>query len=150
MPECREQIWMQIRRLQHSLHEITRRREVVPPAAALLIRLSELEAPGEGVVMKQLARELCVTKASVSQLAGMLEKDGLLTRSTNPHNRRYVYIGLTPQGREAARREQAFYGKLADDVFAQLSEEERAMVDAIIKHAAQIMEEKAAQGRTEE
>lgn len=43
---------------------------------------------------------LSISKPAVSQMLASLEKKGYITRETNPENRKYLVVTLTPQGRE--------------------------------------------------
>jgi DNA-binding MarR family transcriptional regulator len=47
---------------------------------------------------ENIRRELCVTKAAVSQMLGALEKKGYLTREVNRDNRRRIILSLTAKG----------------------------------------------------
>jgi DNA-binding MarR family transcriptional regulator len=47
---------------------------------------------------EKIRRELCVTKAAVSQMLGALEKKGCLTREVNKDNRRRIILSLTGKG----------------------------------------------------
>lgn len=63
----------------------------------------------ESVTVSNVADFMGVTMAAASSLLDRLEKGGLITRDRSETDRRVVYAGLTPQGREviekfAARR----------------------------------------------
>jgi DNA-binding MarR family transcriptional regulator len=47
---------------------------------------------------EKIRRELCVTKAAVSQMLGALEKKGYLAREVDKDNRRRIILSLTAKG----------------------------------------------------
>lgn len=53
----------------------------------------------DGLSLAQLARNSFVTPQSVADLVANLERNGLVRRDRNPHNRRELIVSLTPQGR---------------------------------------------------
>jgi DNA-binding MarR family transcriptional regulator len=55
------------------------------------------EHPGD-LSGEKICRNLCVTKAAVSQMLGSLEKKGYLTREVNRDNRRRIILSLTGKG----------------------------------------------------
>ncbi len=83
------------------------------------------------------ARDICrlshVEKTKVSRAVAGLEAEGLLTRSTNPRDRRAENLSLTPQGRmvftEIGQQAQAFDA----DLRARLGPEIATRIDAILR-----------------
>lgn len=63
--------------------------------------------PGGEPTVSELAARLGVTHGAVSQLAGRLEKKGLVQRTANPKDRRQSIVRLTDAGKELCRRHQA-------------------------------------------
>jgi len=85
------------------------------PAFALLKQLQIRESRGEtgGAWLSEMRDYLCVSKAAVSQMLGTLESRGLITRETDPENRRTIIVRLTTEGRETIKRfEQGFDGHI--------------------------------------
>ena len=68
-----------------------------------VIALAEL-AEVEAVSQQALADLLALEKSTISRLAAGLERRGWLARQRDPANRRYYRLGLTPEGRDVARR----------------------------------------------
>ena len=54
----------------------------------------------EGMSPSELAEQLQITKQSVNELLGHLERHGYLVREPDPHNSRRRRIRLTPQGQK--------------------------------------------------
>ncbi len=54
-----------------------------------------------GLKMGQIAKELLVTKGSITQLVKDMEGKGYVTRTRNPSNEREVIVTLTEQGESA-------------------------------------------------
>lgn len=79
------------------------REEALSPA--LLPLLAELPAPGEAALaMSDLARTLDLAPPTLSAQAESLAARGLLRREADPHDRRRVLVGLSPQGGELRER----------------------------------------------
>jgi DNA-binding MarR family transcriptional regulator len=91
--------------------------------------VGELHAAGH-LTQQGLADRLRLQKSTVSRLVDELCADGLVTRSTNPDDRRSVLLELTALGRKRAERlavaRQALFGRLLD----RLTAEERRLVIA--------------------
>ncbi|MDR1948460.1 MAG: MarR family transcriptional regulator [Spirochaetaceae bacterium] len=56
---------------------------------------------------EKIRRELCITKAAVSQMLGSLEKKGYLTREVNRDNRRCIILSLTGKGAAVLEKSRA-------------------------------------------
>lgn len=94
---------------------------------------SEAHALGElhrgGAVCQQaLADALRLQKSTVSRLVDQLERRGLVTRSTNPADRRSVLLGLTPTGTARAGQLEAARRDLFERLLAGLTPDERRTV----------------------
>ena len=61
--------------------------------------LAQLYRVPEGLRMKELSSHLMVTGANVTSITDELERDGLVTRSSSPTDRRSWIVRLTPLGR---------------------------------------------------
>jgi DNA-binding MarR family transcriptional regulator len=62
--------------------------------------LAQLYRATGGMRMKDLSSHLMVTGANVTAITDELERDGLVTRSSSPTDRRSWILNMTPQGRE--------------------------------------------------
>lgn len=82
---------------------------------------------GQPLSHKALAQRCHVTPGGVTQQLEGLENAGLVQRTTDPEDRRVVYLSLTPDG-EAKLAEFKEIGKqLLHDVFSKLDDEELAI-----------------------
>ena len=61
--------------------------------------LAQLYRVPEGLRMKELSSHLMVTGANVTGITDELERDGLVSRSSSPTDRRSWIVRLTPKGR---------------------------------------------------
>lgn len=79
-------------------------------SASELFALHELDA-GEDLSQQDLAHRLRLDKSTVSRLLAGLERQGLVARHRDPHNRRLVRLSLTAAGKRLHRH-------LADEMHA--------------------------------
>ncbi|BBU32407.1 MarR family transcriptional regulator (plasmid) [Burkholderia sp. THE68] len=63
--------------------------------------MAQLERHPEGLKMTELSRRMMVTGGNVTGITDQLEKEGLVSRYTDPNDRRSISVRLTPQGRAA-------------------------------------------------
>jgi DNA-binding MarR family transcriptional regulator len=91
--------------------------------------IGELDAAGR-LTQQRLADRLRLQKSTVSRLVDELCADGLVTRRTNPDDRRSVLLELTALGRKRSERlaaaRQALFVRLLD----RLTADERRLVVA--------------------
>ncbi|MFI5256675.1 MAG: MarR family winged helix-turn-helix transcriptional regulator [Gemmatimonadales bacterium] len=83
---------------------------------AKLGALRHLVLAAEPLTLTQLAERHCCGKSNVTQLVDRLEAEGLVTRESDPQDRRTVRAALTPAGRAAYERASSI-----------LTEQERAL-----------------------
>ena len=77
--------------------------------------------------VSQLAREFDITRATVSDAVGSLEKKGLIRKETWPHDRRVTTLRLTPAGEHTAR-ELAAWANIVEEHLEDRSTEEKEAV----------------------
>jgi len=65
--------------------------------------LRELAAAGEAIPLGELAARASCVRSNMTQLVDRMEKDGLVRRVGDPHDRRAVRAELTARGRERER-----------------------------------------------
>lgn len=78
--------------------------------------------------MSELAAWQAVDRSTMTVQVGRLEKFGLVTRSSDPEDRRAVLVCLSEAGREFVRRNREVAGAVYDAVVADWSEEERRLL----------------------
>ena len=63
--------------------------------------LAQLDKVPDGLTLGETSRRMMVSNANVTTLVERLVADGLISRRTDPRDRRTSYISLTPKGRTA-------------------------------------------------
>ena len=63
--------------------------------------MAQLERSPEGLKMGELSRRMMVTGGNVTGIADVLEREGLVARIGDPHDRRALRVRLTAAGRKA-------------------------------------------------
>lgn len=91
------------------------------------------------ISQKDLTRRLGMSKQSLAELLGKLEKSGLIRRTQSEKDKRSVIVRLLPEGRRAAN-ELGDFGCDVEPVFDCLSETERRQfadyLQRVIEHCA--------------
>src|SRR5580692_4656536 len=130
--------------LADELHRLTRRlrraqaERLAPlgltPAQERALRM--IARAEESPRMTELADRLGIVPRSLTTVIDALEEAGLVSREVDPRNRRAILLHLTERGtavrddlREARRR-------AAEDLFAPLSETDRAMLGGLLARLA--------------
>ena len=113
------------------------------PACALLMKLQMREAEGEtgGTWLSEMREYLCVSKAAVSQMLNSLEKHGLVTRETDPKNRRVVIVKLTEAGREKVKEYERIFNDYIGVLVERFGEKDTQEIIRLIYKFAEITEE---------
>ena len=73
------------------------------PTRARIVQLIR-DADGGRAMVSRLAEQLGLSRGALSARLSPLEDDGLITRTTDPDDRRRVHVELTAAGREAFDR----------------------------------------------
>lgn len=97
--------------------------------------MSQLRRNPKGMRMVELSRRLMVTNGNITAITDQLEKEGLVQRTVDPHNRSAFLIKATPLGRKAfdamAKEHQRWLVRL----FGGLTEEEKQILFELLgKH----------------
>jgi len=90
--------------------------------AGLLLTLLERDEP---VSMSALGSARDLTPREMTVLASGLVREGLVERSTDPHDRRVSLLSLTPAGRAITAEQLLPAGKQASALFNELSDPDR-------------------------
>ncbi|AXF18125.1 MarR family transcriptional regulator [Paraburkholderia caledonica] len=88
--------------------------------------MAQLERHPEGLKMTELSRRLMVTGGNVTGITDQLEKEGLVSRDTDPNDRRSISVCLTPAGRKAFDRMAVAHERWVVELFGGLSLEEKS------------------------
>lgn len=105
--------------------------------------LSQLQRAPQGLTMGELSRRMMVSGGNVSGLSTQLVKEGLVSRSTLPEDRRTYMVTLTPVGKKffakiAKRHEEwviELLGDLSHDDVDQLAELLAKVKTTVSKHS---------------
>ena len=65
--------------------------------------MAQLERAPDGLKMGELSRRMMVSGGNVTGITDMLEREGLVARIGDPHDRRALRVRLTASGRKAFR-----------------------------------------------
>lgn len=88
--------------------------------------LSALYRETAPITMSQLTAHLLVSNGNLTGLVNRLVEDGLISRESDPVDRRAQRVVLTARGREAFREMAERHEALIDEQFAAMSDEDMA------------------------
>lgn len=99
------------------------------------------DAPGRRLRLKDLGRDLVLTRSGATRLADKLEAAGLVARQPAPNDRRGTELVLTESGRQALRAAWPVYAKgIRANFLEKLNDEEIAAVARLLGRVAAISE----------
>jgi DNA-binding MarR family transcriptional regulator len=101
-------------------------RDLSPIQAQFLVHLLH-----HGAVLRrvsQLAREFDLTRATVSEAVGSLERKGLIRRELWPHDKRVTTLRLTPTGKHTAQDLAAWANVIEEHLKDRSAEEKEAVM----------------------
>lgn len=93
-----------------------------------------------GITQSEIAEQLSVQGASVTQVLQRMEQAGIVQRCRDPEDNRLVRVYLTNLGRQKERSINEQFMKLQETVFADLSDVERVLFRRMLKQILQNME----------
>lgn len=118
--------------LHHQVHRIV---DQAMCAAGLSLGrakvLMRLESHGP-MNQARLAELLGFAPRSVTETVDVLEREGLVTRNEDPHDRRARIVSLTDAGRDACATASTVRQKTMDDIFGVLDPSERAQLLSLL------------------
>ncbi len=94
----------------------------------------------DGLTQSEIAQQLCVQGATVTDMLQRMEETNLITRRRDPDDNRLVRVYLTDAGREKERFIIEQFMKLESAVFANFSDDERAALRQFLNRALRNME----------
>jgi DNA-binding MarR family transcriptional regulator len=118
--------------LTKRIDAILRKAGVVPMDVYDLLLTLEM-APEGRLRMSELATNVLLTRSGLTRLVDRLERQGLISRTACPNDRRAVHAQLTRKG--LAERERAwpvYRAAIAEHFGAQMSEDEAAMLAEVL------------------
>ncbi len=94
----------------------------------------------DGITQSEIAEQLSVQGASVTQVLQRMEQAGIVQRCRDPEDNRLVRVYLTALGRQKERSINEQFMKLQEAVFADLSDVERVLFRRMLKQILHNME----------
>ncbi|HXE79422.1 MAG TPA: MarR family transcriptional regulator [Vicinamibacterales bacterium] len=101
-------------------------------SVAKLAALKTLADAGESLPLSQLAERLSCVKSNITQLVDRLEADGLVSRESDPGDRRTKLAVLTAAGRKACREGRRVQEDAERRVLGRLSASESEQLAALL------------------
>ncbi|MFD8494688.1 MarR family winged helix-turn-helix transcriptional regulator [Amycolatopsis sp. NPDC059657] len=103
--------------------------ELSPARARTLVAVADTP----GIQMGQLAEQMKVTARTVTKLVDSLERDGLVRRAPNAHDRRVTHIELTDAGHGQLNEIRHEHGVMWESAFDALSAVERKRLLGLLR-----------------
>src|SRR3954462_13029407 len=100
---------------------------------AKLAALDRLSNAGESLPLGQLAERLSCVKSNVTQLVDRLEADGLVSRTSDPNDRRSRLAVLTDAGRTAYQKGSEIQQQTERELFGVLTKEESDVLHQLLE-----------------
>ena len=95
--------------------------------------LAALWAAGDALPLARLAERLSRSRSNITQLVDRLATDGLVSRVTNPHDRRSRLAVLTPAGRTACEQGVRIQEQTERRLLAGLDPDEAHRLQALVE-----------------
>lgn len=94
--------------------------------------MAQLERHPEGLRMGELSRRMMVTGGNVTGITDQLEREKLVQRVPDPHDRRAWAVRLTPAGRTAFADMAAVHERWIDEMLADIPAEDKTALIALL------------------
>ena len=117
---------------QVKTHETMCKRAGVDLDRAGAALVYKLHSEGENVRLSDLAERLAIDAPAVTRKVQQLERDGLVTRSPDPHDARASLVKLTGSGRRAIERLLDARQRWLDDVLSEWPAADRAQLARVL------------------
>ncbi len=101
-------------------------------SAAKMMALQRLVEAGDSLPLGQLADRLSCVKSNVTQLVDRLESDGLVSRESDPNDRRSKLAVITATGRKAYTEGAKIQEAVIQELFAKFSKEEALQLASLM------------------
>jgi DNA-binding MarR family transcriptional regulator len=92
-----------------------------------------LTTHSDGVLQTNIASWLNLTEAAVSRQIGLLEDEGLIHKTVDPHNKRNHMIGLSAKGKKRAQQAMEVLTEEYKPYFATLTGAEKDSLNAMLE-----------------
>lgn len=104
----------------------------------------------DGATQKDLAEEMRMRPASVSEIVRQAECHGFVTVAPNAEDSRAAGVFLTDEGRAIAEKRATANERVADEIFADFTEEERTELENLLSKLSDSLEGKVTEGDDED
>ncbi len=127
---------MRIRRVNISLNcqDIT-----VAELQAMILMVDNQQEATENVFATEMAQQLNLSKASLSQMMNSLENRGFIQRTLNRENRRKIILTLTSKGRQAVKNAREAFLSLLQNLVQGLGEEKAAQLTELLEECSELL-----------
>ncbi|HSX07676.1 MAG TPA: MarR family transcriptional regulator [Candidatus Saccharimonadales bacterium] len=112
------------KRLMGSHFQYALRELGISRAQAMLLFTIDAQQP---ISFKQVAEHVMLTPGAVTQGINSLDALGYITRQPDEHDRRIIYLGLTPGGKTFVKRLHTIHHKMVADIMTEMSDQEVAI-----------------------
>jgi DNA-binding MarR family transcriptional regulator len=118
---------------KHLQSQLRRKFESTLPRFDVLAELDAAETQlGHGISMSGLSQRLMVTNGNVTGLVEQLVRERLVTRSTDPNDRRSQFVRLTKAGKRAFDRMVPEHRAWVEKIFAHLSPQDHTAMYEVL------------------
>ncbi|MEW9922278.1 MarR family winged helix-turn-helix transcriptional regulator [Marimonas sp. MJW-29] len=97
--------------------------------------MAALFREGGPLKMSELSKMLLVSNGNASTIVNRLEKDGLVTRTPMPTDRRVVMVDLTELGRTQFETQAKCHEAMINDIFSGLGHEDLDLIRDLLRRA---------------
>lgn len=94
----------------------------------------------DGQTLAQLSRRMLVTAGNLTGLVDRAERDAIVERRPDPHDRRLTRVWLTARGEKLATRAIARHAELADEILEPLDPREREELRRLLGRLREVLE----------
>lgn len=92
------------------------------------------------VTLSEIRKYLALSKATISQMLGSLERKGYIKREIDKSNRRNIIATLTPEGRELLAYKNIEYSQKLDRIVSYLGAEDTQTFIFLVGRLVEVME----------
>lgn len=106
----------------------------------LMKGISENTDRQNNVTLSEIRKYLALSKATISQMLGSLERKGYIKREIDKNNRRNIIATLTPEGRELLAYKNIEYSRKLDRIVAYLGTDDTQTFIYLVGRLVEVME----------
>jgi DNA-binding MarR family transcriptional regulator len=94
--------------------------------------MAQLERQPDGLRMGELSKRMMVTGGNITGITDQLEREQLVVRVTDPHDRRASSVQLTPAGRAAFNAMAAVHEGWIEELLQDIATEDKAQLIVLL------------------